>query len=66
MCNYPAVPCSPLWWLETDFGVLIFILFFLTWGLLLVTLVLHVLYLVRKLSLGGDKTPPIKPLKKRK
>ena len=36
----------PFWWLSTDFGLLVFVLFFLTWGLVIVNLMLTILLLV--------------------
>ncbi|MGB0757043.1 MAG: hypothetical protein ACPGO5_01165 [Patescibacteria group bacterium] len=35
----------PLWWLETPFGEMIFIMFFITWGLIIVNLFLMALAL---------------------
>lgn len=39
----------PLWWLDTSFGQLVFVLFFITWGLVIVALALSILYLLKKL-----------------
>ena len=39
----------PFWWLNTGFGQLVFVLFFLTWGLVMVWLVLAILKLIRDL-----------------
>jgi hypothetical protein len=39
----------PFWWLDTGFGQLVFVLFFLTWGLVVVWLVLSILKLIRDL-----------------
>jgi len=36
------------WALSTDFGILVFVLIFLTWGLLIVNLFLGMLVLVHK------------------
>ena len=43
----------PFWWIDTAFGKLVFVLFFVTWGLVVVALALHILYLVRKLFARG-------------
>jgi hypothetical protein len=42
-------PFPPFWWLETSFGKFVFVLTFLTWGLVIIALVLGILSLVRKL-----------------
>lgn len=39
----------PFWWLETAFGKMVFTMFFLTWGLIIVALVLCILALLKYL-----------------
>lgn len=66
MVNCFAASDVPFWWLETEFGVLVFVLVFLTWGLIIVTLVLHVLYLVRVLFSDGKVKKSVGIRKKKK
>lgn len=65
MMNCSAVSGAPLWWLETDFGIWVFVLIFLTWGLLIVTLILNALYLIRKLSCDDKVKKVAGPQKKK-
>jgi len=37
-----------VWILSTDFGILVFVMIFLTWGLVIVNLFLLMVYLVHK------------------
>ena len=39
----------PLWYLENPFGKMVFVMVFLTWGLIIIALCLVILYLVREL-----------------
>lgn len=39
---------TPLWWLHTQFGILVFSMFFLTWALVIVNLFLLMLALVKR------------------
>jgi hypothetical protein len=38
----------PLWWLSTRYGTIVFILLFMTWGLVIVNLTLLMFYLLKK------------------
>jgi hypothetical protein len=40
---------SPWWWMHTQFGSLVFMMFFLTWGLVIINLFLVTLLLVRRI-----------------
>ena len=47
--NIPGVTDQPFWWLSTGFGKLIFLLFFVTWGLVVIDLALVALWFIRDL-----------------
>lgn len=47
--SYGSAIDMPFWWLSTAFGEMVFILFFITWGLLIIDLGLLAIYLVRKI-----------------
>jgi|GEM_PF-3931906 len=52
----------PLWWTQTTFGTIILVMFFLTWGLVIVNLCLFLLRQVHAMFQASKAKP--KPAKK--
>jgi|GEM_PF-6267215 len=53
MIDCSSISSIPFWWIDTTFGKLVFTMFFVTWGLVIVTLVLQILVLLKRLRLGA-------------
>ncbi|MFC1638866.1 hypothetical protein ACFL26_01175 [Patescibacteria group bacterium] len=66
MLPCPPISGPPFWWLGTSLGMLVFVLFFVTWGLLILALVLHIMVMMRRLNCPQDGKRRLFSKKKKK
>ena len=62
-CN--VEPSRLIWMLSTTFGKQMFFLTFLTWGLIIVALILLIIFLIRKLFIEVEPKKPAPVRRKR-